>query len=71
MAEKLQIHKAATKILAGLKQQNYSHHTIGRYRQCYDSLLKYTRERGIKDYSTSIGLIPGRDKNEADKLSFN
>lgn len=56
MAEKLKIYEAATKILAGLKQQNYSHHTIGRYRQCYDSLLKYTRERRIKDYSTSIGL---------------
>jgi len=56
VAEKLQIHKAATKILAGLKQQNYSQHTIGRYRQCYDSLLKYARERRIKDYSTSIGL---------------
>jgi len=42
--------------LAGLKQQNYSPHTINRYRQCYDGLLKYTRERGIKDYSVSIGL---------------
>ncbi|MHB1253246.1 MAG: hypothetical protein ACYCZ1_03680 [Candidatus Humimicrobiaceae bacterium] len=56
MAEKLKIHEAATRILAGLKQQNYSQHIIGRYRQCYDSLLKYTRERRIKDYSTSIGL---------------
>ena len=56
MKEKLKIRKATTNILAGLKQQNYSQHTIGRYRQCYDSLLKYTRERRIKDYSTSIGL---------------
>ena len=56
MGEKLKIHEATAKILAGLKQQNYSEHTIGRYRQCYDSLLKYTRERGIKYYSASIGL---------------
>lgn len=56
MAEKLKIRKATTRILAGLKQQNYSPHTIGRYRQCYDSLLKYTRERRIKDYSASLGL---------------
>lgn len=56
MAEKLKIRKATTKILAGLKQQNYSPHTINRYRQCYDSLLKYTRERRIKDYSANLGL---------------
>ncbi len=56
MTEKLKINVAAAKILAGLKQQNYSEHTIGRYRQCYDSLLNYTRERRIKDYSASIGL---------------
>jgi len=56
LEEKLKIQKATKMILAGLKQQNYSRHTINRYRQCYDSLLKYTRERGIKDYSVSIGL---------------
>ena len=56
MAEKLKIHEVTAKILADLKQQNYSEHTIDRYRQCYDSLLKYTRERGVKDYLASIGL---------------
>ncbi|MBC8421480.1 MAG: tyrosine-type recombinase/integrase [Actinobacteria bacterium] len=56
MGEKLKIHEATTRILAGLKQQNYSKHAIDRYRQCYDGLIKYTRERRIKDYSTSIGL---------------
>jgi len=56
LEEKLKIQKATKMILAGLKQQNYSRHTINRYRQCYDGLLKYIRERRIKDYSASIGL---------------
>jgi hypothetical protein len=56
VTEKLKIRKATSKILAGLKQQNYSPHTINRYRQCYDSLLKYTRERRVKDYSANLGL---------------
>ena len=56
MREKPKIHEVTAKILADLKQQNYSEHTIDRYRQCYDSLLKYTRERGIEFYSASIGL---------------
>lgn len=56
MVEKPKIHEVTAKILAGLKQQNYSEHTIDRYRQCYDSLLKYTRERRIEYYSASIGL---------------
>jgi len=56
LEEKLKIQKATKMILAGLKQQNYSRHTINRYKQCYDGLLKYARERRIKDYSVSIGL---------------
>lgn len=56
MGEKPKIHEVTAKILADLKQQNYSEHTVDRYRQCYDSLLKYTRERGIEYYSASIGL---------------
>ena len=56
MGEKLKIHEATAKIFAGLKQQNYSKHAIDRYRQCYDSLLKYAGERRIEYYSASIGL---------------
>ena len=56
MGEKLKIHEVTARILAGLKQQNYSEHTIDRYRQYYDSLLKYTGERRIKYYSANIRL---------------
>jgi len=56
MEQKLKIHEVSARVLAELNQQNYSKHTIDRYRQCYSNLLKYTRERGVKYYSASIGL---------------
>lgn len=56
MEERLKIQKATKNILAGLKEQDYSQHTVNRYRQCYDGLLTYIRERRNKDYSASVGL---------------
>jgi len=56
MGEKLKIHEVTAKILADLQEQNYADYTVGRYRHCYNSLLKYTKERGIEYYSAKVGL---------------
>lgn len=56
MAEKLKINEMTTKILAGLQEKKYADFTVGYYRQCYNGLLKYMKERGSDYYSAEIGL---------------
>lgn len=54
MKEKLQIHELVDKILSDLKQENYSDYTVGSYRHCYNSLLKFIEGKNIAYYSNTL-----------------
>ena len=56
MAEKLKIDEITATILADLQEQKYADSTVGCYRQCYNGLQKYMKERGSDYYSAQIGL---------------
>ena len=46
------IEEAAAKVIADVKQQNYSDYTAGVYGSCYNGLLKYIMEMGVDYYVT-------------------
>lgn len=41
MKEKLKIHEVMDRVLTDLKQEKYSDYTIGRYRHCFNGVLKF------------------------------
>ncbi len=57
MEKKSKIQKVTAKILAALQEQNYADYTVGRYRHCYNSLLKYMKERGLSVIQLILDLI--------------
>jgi len=56
MKEKLQIHEVMDKILTDLKQEKYSDYTVGRYRHCYNGLLKFINGKNLTCYSNALAI---------------
>ena len=56
MKEKLKIHELTSKILTDLQKENYTDYTVGRYRHCYNGLIKYVEASGIDYYYAEVGI---------------
>lgn len=56
MKEKLKIHEAMVRVLTDLKQENYANFTVGRYRHCYNGLLKFIERNKVEYYSTALAV---------------
>lgn len=51
MKQKLKIHEVIDRVLTDLKQEKYADYTIGRYRHCYNCLLKFIEGKNVTYYS--------------------
>jgi hypothetical protein len=54
MNEILEIHVAMEKVIVDLKRLNYADYTIGRYRHCFDGMLRFIEGSGISFYSDEL-----------------
>lgn len=56
MKEKLKIHEVMDRVLTDLKQEKYSDYTIGRYRHCFNGVLKFIQGKNVTYYSNALAV---------------